>query len=96
MKLKLPRDRIEAFCQRWDIAELALFGSVLRDDFRPDSDVDVLVTFRSHPTFREWLEMESELQRMCSRRVDLVERSTLTNPFRRRHILDHQLVVYAG
>jgi len=44
-KLVVPIDRIAEFCRRWKITELALFGSVLRDDFRPDSDVDVLVTF---------------------------------------------------
>ncbi|WP_349260529.1 nucleotidyltransferase family protein, partial [Longimicrobium sp.] len=44
MKIEVPRERIEEFCRKWHVSELALFGSVLRDDFRPDSDVDVLVT----------------------------------------------------
>ncbi|MFL5542477.1 MAG: nucleotidyltransferase family protein [Longimicrobiaceae bacterium] len=98
MNVEIPRKRIEEFCRKWHISELALFGSVLREDFRSDSDVDVLVTFRSpsHATFREWLEMEDELQRLFSRRVDLVEKSTLTNPFRRHHILTNQMVVYAA
>ena len=48
-RLKVSLDAIAQFCQRWNIVEFALFGSVLRDDFRPDSDVDVLVTYeRSH------------------------------------------------
>ena len=45
MSVDIPKDKIEEFCQRWKITEFALFGSVLRDDFRPDSDIDVLVTF---------------------------------------------------
>ncbi|HYH83514.1 MAG TPA: nucleotidyltransferase domain-containing protein, partial [Longimicrobium sp.] len=92
-----PRERIEAFCRTWHITELALFGSVLRDDFRPDSDVDVLVTFepRHHPGFRGWLAMEEERERMFSRPIDLVEKSSLTNPFRRHHVLHHQEVLYA-
>ncbi|MBM4043470.1 MAG: nucleotidyltransferase, partial [Planctomycetes bacterium] len=44
-RINLPTDKIEAFCRKWRIAEVSLFGSVLRDDFRPDSDVDVLVAF---------------------------------------------------
>ena len=97
MNVEIPRDRIEAFCRKWHIAELALFGSALRDDFRPDSDVDVLVTFApaSPTSYREWLQMEDELERLFSRPVDLVEKSTLTNPFRRHHILSSQKVVYA-
>jgi len=47
IRIMVPKDRIAAFCQKWKITELALFGSVLREDFRPDSDVDVLVTFSS-------------------------------------------------
>lgn len=43
--IEIPKDKIEDFCQRWKITEFAFFGSVLRDDFRPDSDVDILVTF---------------------------------------------------
>jgi hypothetical protein len=44
-KINIPKDKIEDFCRRWKIKEFALFGSVLREDFRPDSDVDVLVSF---------------------------------------------------
>ncbi len=65
MKAKIPidRDKTAEFCRRWKITEFALFGSVLRDDFRPDSDVDVLVTFAPDA---EWslfdhLDMEEEL-----------------------------------
>ena len=45
LSIQLPEDKIAEFCQRWKISEFALFGSVLRNDFRPDSDIDVLITF---------------------------------------------------
>ncbi len=98
MNIDVSRERIEAFCRTWHIAELALFGSVLRDDFRADSDVDVLVTFEAgiHPGFRGWLRMEEELESMFARKVDLVEKSSLTNPFRRHHVLNHQEILYAA
>lgn len=92
-RLTLDRERLAAFCQRWSVTELALFGSVLRDDFRPDSDVDVLVAFA--PTARRGLfdlvEMESELAGLFGRRVDLVTRRAVEesdNWIRRRAILD--------
>lgn len=97
-RIPVRQDQIEAFCRKWKIREFALFGSVLRDDFRPDSDVDVLVEFEGgyHPGYRGWLAMEEELQALLGRRVDLVEKSSVVNPYRRRHILaDHQ-VLYAS
>jgi predicted nucleotidyltransferase len=98
MNIDVPRERIEEFCRKWHVTELALFGSVLRDDFRADSDVDVLVTFDPgvHPGFRGWLAMEDELERMFARPIDLVEKASLTNPFRRHHVLNHQEIVYAA
>ena len=47
--LAIPHEKLQEFCRRWQIVELALFGSALRDDFGPDSDVDVLVTFSKEP-----------------------------------------------
>jgi predicted nucleotidyltransferase len=97
MNIEIPREKIEAFCRKWKIREFALFGSVLRDDFRPDSDVDVLVEFTedADPTYRQWLAMEDELRAMVSgRAVDLVEKAMVVNPFRRRHILHGSTVVY--
>ena len=74
IQIMVPKDRITAFCQKWKITELALFGSVLREDFRSDSDVDVLVTF-SHDS--DWgiehlLDMKEELEALFGRAVDLV------------------------
>lgn len=64
---------------RWDVSELALFGSVLRDDFGPDSDVDMLVTFRdaSRWRFRDLQVMEHELEQLFGRRVELTERAAV-------------------
>jgi predicted nucleotidyltransferase len=69
-------DQLTAFCERWQIAELAVFGSVLRDDFRPDSDVDFLVTFApdARRTLFDIVEMEEELAALLGREVDVVSR----------------------
>ena len=62
--IEIPKTQIAEFCDRWQITEFALFGSVLRDDFRPDSDIDVLVTWdpNFHLTFSNLDRMESELE----------------------------------
>jgi len=56
MKVKVPKVKIAEFCKRWNISELAIFGSALRADFRPESDVDVLVSFapQAHITLLIW------------------------------------------
>jgi predicted nucleotidyltransferase len=98
MNIQVPDERIADFCRRWKITELALFGSVLGDDFRPDSDIDVLVTFApnsGHSLF-DHVDMELELKEMLGRDVDLVSKSAVKNPFRRHHILSHHRVVYAA
>jgi predicted nucleotidyltransferase len=97
-KLVVPIDRIAEFCRRWKITELALFGSVLRDDFRPDSDVDVLVTFAPDAPWSlyEWADMMDELKAIFGREVDLVEKDGLRNPFRRHAILSTRQVIYAA
>ena len=90
--LLLPRDALAAFCRRWQITELALFGSALRDDFGPDSDVDLLVSFAPdarHSLF-DLVAMEEELEELLGREVDLVERAGIEksdNWIRRRAIL---------
>jgi len=96
-QIALDREKIAEFCQRWKIAEFALFGSVLRDDFRPDSDVDVLVTFDPDAQWSlfDLVEMEGELGEMLGRKVDLVEKKGLRNPFRRHNILRTRQIVYA-
>jgi hypothetical protein len=97
-KIQIPLKQIEDFCRRWKIKEFALFGSVLREDFRSDSDIDVLVTFAPDGgiTFDNRVEMLDELAEIFGREVDLVEKETIRNPFRRHDILTTKEVVYAA
>jgi predicted nucleotidyltransferase len=96
--LSIDPDRIAEFCRRWRITEFALFGSIVRDDFRPDSDVDVLVTFEPDAPWTLWdlSRMRTELEAIFGREIDLVEKKALRNPFRRRAILADQRVIYAA
>lgn len=99
MPVQLPIDhaRITAFCRKWKIREFALFGSVLRDDFRPESDIDVLVSLEPDAPWSlwEWIDMKEELAGLLGRDVDLVEKDGLRNPFRRHAILTSKQVIYA-
>ncbi|MDQ3555202.1 MAG: nucleotidyltransferase family protein [Gemmatimonadota bacterium] len=98
MNIDIPRERIADFCRRRRVVELALFGSVLRDDFGPDSDVDVLVSFAAdarHSVF-DHVDMEEELQGIFGRPVDLIVKGAVRNPFIRHHILHNHRVVYAA
>ena len=96
--LIIPRKKIGEFCRRWKAVEFSLFGSVLRDDFRPDSDVDVLVTFApdAKVSLFDLVGMQDELKAIFKREVDLVEKDALENPFRKREILGTAQVVYAS
>jgi predicted nucleotidyltransferase len=94
--IKLPTERIDAFCRKWKVRELSLFGSVLRQDFRPDSDVDVLVSFEKDVPWSLYdvVDMEDELRDVFGREVDFVMKEGLRNPFRRHEILSTRRVVY--
>jgi predicted nucleotidyltransferase len=99
--LTIPQDQIATFCQKWQITELALFGSVLRPDFRPDSDIDVLARFgpEAQTTLFDMVRMQRELESLLGHRVDLVSRraiETSRNALRRTAILDSAEVVYAA
>lgn len=101
MNLELPKDRITQFCQKWQIQELSLFGSVLRDDFQADSDIDILVTFLedTHWTLFDLGRMESELNQIFDRKVDLVSKRGIKssrNHIRRDAILNSAEVIYAA
>lgn len=89
---------IEQFCQRWNIRELSLFGSVLRDDFTPDSDVDVLISFdpAADWDYWNWPAMKDDLQKIFGRPIDLVVKESLRNPFRRHRILSERKIVHAA
>ena len=96
--VELPQEAITAFCRKWRVRELALFGSVLRPDFGPNSDVDVLVSFESGEQWNLWdiVAMKEELEALLGRPVDLVEKKALRNAFRRQEILSHNEVIYAA
>lgn len=100
-KLRVSKGSIAEFCRKWKITEFALFGSVLRGDFSPDSDVDVLVTFHSSADcdYEHLLRMKEELERLFERPVDLVQRQQIENSdnyIRRKHILTNLETVYVA
>lgn len=100
-QVTIPTDKISDFCRRWKVTELALFGSALRRDFSPDSDVDLLVSFAPEARWSlfDLVVMEGELEAMLGRDVDLVERTAVEqaeNYIRRRSILSSVEVIYAA
>ena len=97
-RIDIDRERIAAFCSKWRITELGLFGSVLREDFGPESDIDVLVTFSDDAPWSllDIVTMRDELAGMLNRPVDIVEKKALVNPFRRRRILSSCEVIHAA
>ncbi len=103
LKLELPLEQIADFCRRWGIARLEIFGSALRDDFRPESDVDFLFTpgpdFQREKVYGPWMRnyMKEELAAFLGRQVDLIERARIErmdNWIKRRHILQTAAPVY--
>jgi hypothetical protein len=101
LPIDLPITEIMAFCYRWNITELALFGSVLREDFRSDSDIDVLVTFApgSLRTLAATRRMQDEIKVIFGRAVDLIDRRRIErspNYLRRKKILDSARTIYAA
>ena len=100
-RVELRKDTIIKFCQKWEIRELALFGSVLRDDFGPNSDVDMLVSFseKTRWTLFDLGHMQEELQELLGVNVDLVSRRGIEasrNRIRREEILNTAKVIYVA
>jgi hypothetical protein len=100
-RIPIPMDEVVAFCKKWAVTEFALFGSVLREDFRADSDVDVLVRLdpQGHCTLFDMVEMRQELVTLFGREVDLVSKDGIEasrNPLRKRSILASAEIVYAA
>ena len=99
--INLPGAKIADFCRRWRIAELALFGSALREDFSPDSDLDILVTFDPEADWSllDHVRMEQELAVLLGREIDLLTKRSVErshNPIRRQHILGTAEVIYGA
>ncbi len=100
-KVTIPKEKIFDFCKRWKIAEFSLFGSVLREDFHPDSDVDVLISFAPETRYGlfDLVDMEDELKKLFGRDVDMVEKEAIIqseNYIRRKNILENTEVIYAA
>lgn len=97
-KIKIDQQRLTNFCKRWKVEEFALFGSVLRDDFRADSDVDVLLGFAQDAKWDlfDLSTMYDELKVLFGRKIDLVEKGTIRNPFRRHSIMATREILYAA
>lgn len=100
-KMDIPQEKISDFCQRWQVVELALFGSILRDNFRPDSNVDMLVQFApdAQRSLFDLAQMQDELQSILGRETDLVSRDGVEksrNYIRRKAILESAQVIYGA
>jgi predicted nucleotidyltransferase len=100
-RIAIDHGKINTFCRKWRVAELALFGSVLRDDFGPESDVDVLVTFSpdARRTLFDLVDMKDELSAIFQREVDVVSKRAIQaspNPYRKEVILSQYEVLYAA
>ena len=100
MKLSFNSEKLGQFCRERGISRLEIFGSALRDDFRVDSDIDLLATLRldARPTLLDWADMEGKLAKMFGRSVDLVSRKAIErsrNPYRKNSILSSAAPLYA-
>jgi predicted nucleotidyltransferase len=101
IRIKVPKAEIVRFCERWNVSELAIFGSALRSDLRPDSDVDILVSFapQAHVTLFDMAQMQEELKAIFGRNVDLVSKRGVEhsrNYLRRKAILESAQVIHAA
>lgn len=100
-KIRIPRTKIADFCKRWQVSEFALFGSVLRPDFRPESDVDILISFLpdTHVTLFDMARMQVELKAIFKREVDLISKRGVENSrnyLRRKNILNSAQVIHVS
>ena len=101
LRISIPRAKIEDFCKRWEIIEFSFFGSILREDFHPKSDIDVLVEFSHNSSWSllDHAKMEEELSQIFNRPVDLVNKKAVINSqnwIRKQNILVSAEVYYAA
>lgn len=96
-QVEIDQEALAAFCRKWRIRELSLFGSALRDDFSPESDLDFLVSFEPDSGWDLWdlVDLREGLIAIVNREVDIVVKEALRNPYRRREILSHREVIHA-
>jgi len=101
LPIAIPHDALREFCQRWQVSELAVFGSAVQGNFRPESDIDLLVRFApdAHWTLLDFVQMRDELSDIFGRKVDLVTHRAIEaskNPLRRKAILESAQVIYVA
>ena len=96
--IDVPKTQIESFCQKYGVEEFALFGSVLRKDFGPDSDIDVMLKFKPGYgfTFENTPNIQDDLKQIFGRPIDVIEKGKIRNPLRRQAIMSAYQVVYAA
>jgi predicted nucleotidyltransferase len=94
----ISEEQIQAICRKYAIKNIAVFGSILREDFRTDSDIDFLVGFDDDASISlfDLMELESDLSSLFNRAVDIVEPTALKNPIRRQAILNSCETLYAA
>ena len=97
-RLAVCEEEIAAFCQRWSLKELALFGSAARGEMTGESDIDLMVDFAPGARRRafDFLRMKEELESLFGRKVDVVRKGTVENPYRRASIERDLTVIYAA
>jgi uncharacterized protein len=97
-RLNLTPTELQQLCQQWQIQEFALFGSILRSDFRPDSDIDILLTFQPQTTWTlfDIVHLQQDLEHRTGRKIDLAEKPQLQNPYRRAEILKTHRILYVS
>jgi len=101
IKITIPKEKVFDFCLRWKVNEFSLFGSVLREDFHAESDIDVLVSFSPETEYGlfDLVDMQDELKELFGRDVDMVEKEAIIqskNYIRRKNILENTEVIYAA
>ena len=96
--VQLDHAALADFCRKWRIRELSLFGSALRDDFGPESDLDFLVSFEPDAGWDlfQFVDMKDELEALLGKSVDVIEKEALRNPWRKYEILRTRDVIYAA
>ena len=97
LQVQFDQKTLGEFCRKWRIRELSIFGSALREDFSPESDLDFLVSFdpKAPWSLFDLMEMKEDLESRLGYAVDLIEKEALRNPWRKREILSTREVLYA-
>ena len=97
-RLGVGIDAIREFCEKWGIIEFALFGSVVRDDFGPESDIDVMVRYdpEKPEPWKDYFLIKNDLEELFGRQVDLLKRGPIQNPYVRQSIRRDLTILYAA